>query len=297
MSHPALAPASHRVLRAGRFAARTALRGFALPSPGPLRGLGPAARCACMCTGWVAALLAARAFTRCALQRRLRVSGGAPLAFGPRLRRPLRGRATAFRVPLGGSLCSPPRDHLLAGGSAAALGAFRPGVARPLRGRGAGGCRPPAAIGPTAPSLRSVRLVGPPCGSPLRWRRGCAPAAVDHRPRSFASLSPIGGGSSLAAPPKRRSLAAGLRPLCSTTGRWGALWRLGPPASNRLPQSLGVASGGRGWTPRPRLCRFPFSRRFCGSVRNSPLNWFVGQHGFRIAKEPCRNTADDSLSS
>ena len=171
MSHPALAPASHRVLRAGRFAARTALRGFALPSPGPLRGLGPAARCACMCTGWVAALLAARAFTRCALQRRLRVSGGAPLAFGPRLR-------------------------------------------RPLRGRGAGGCRPPAAIGPTAPSLRSVRLVGPPCGSPLRWRRGCAPAAVDHRPRSFASLSPIGGGSSLAAPPKRRSLAAGLRPRC-----------------------------------------------------------------------------------
>lgn len=240
MPHPTLASADHRVLRAGRFAARTALRGFALPSPGPLRGLGPAARCACTCTGWVAALLAARAFTRCALQRRLRISGGAPLAFGPRLRRPLRGRATAFRVPLAGSLCSPPRDHLLACGSASSLRSERNAVARPRSGRGAGGCRPPAAIAPPVPSLRSVRMGGPPCGSPLRWRRGCAPAAVDHRPRSFASLSPDGGGSSLAAPPQAPLVGGGASPplfdyrsLGLPLAAWAASVEQAPPIPRR----------------------------------------------------------------
>lgn len=267
-------------LRRVRYAALDRLRAaLARARAGSLRSLPPAPSRAARSSDACASRGAPR--WPLALAFGDRYAGGQPpfgFPSGDRCARPLgiTSSPVARPPPFGRSETRlPARVAVGAPGAAAPPRRSRPPFLRCAQsGWGALLAAPPCAGGGAAPPLRSITA---PVPSLRSVRMGAVPP--------------------LRPPPKRRSLAAGLRPLCSTTGRWGSLWRLGPPASNRLPQSLGVASGGRGWTPRPRRCRFPLSCRFCRSVLNSPLNCFVGQHGFRIAKKPCRNTADDSLSS
>lgn len=115
-------------------------------------------------------------------------SGGAPLPFGHRLRRPLRGRARASRTP------PPGGRRLRAEARAWTL------LPAPLQGRGAG-LRPHAELRPQSPCR------APACG---RTRRGSPTMALPWT-RQAGRLDRATPHSEAPRPPVRLS-ATGLRP-------------------------------------------------------------------------------------